>query len=476
MNTGTRGSFIAGATRKRARSWLVVAQTVALAGIVAGSLAVPGEASADSGALTQLPGVEGCISDDGSSACSDARVLNSPLAMHVGPDGRQVYVGLPSDRGLAVLARDRATGALEQLPGRDGCITEFGNGGECTAGRGIRTVFDMAFSPDGRFAYAASQFSDAVAAFARNKQTGALKQLPGFDGCVSETGSEGCANGRGLLTTQSVAVSPDGKNLYAASGGSGAIAVFDRDKTTGALTQLPGLQGCISEDGTGGECTDGRGLKYAASVTVSPDGKHVYVASVSHAVAIFARDRATGALTQLPGAAGCLRDARIADLECAPVREVGYAASLLVSEDGRYAYVGGTGNAIAVFSRDRASGELTQLPGTLGCVTSTGNGDCTYASMLFTVIGTALSPNGRQLYVTGAAANAITILERDPATGVLSQLPGLQGCVGLWGNDGLCREGRGIKYPMRVDVSPDGRHVYAGSMQSKAVAVFQRER
>lgn len=61
---------------------------------------------------------------------------------------------------------------------------------------------------------------------------------------------------------------------------------------SGELTQLPGTDGCVSETGTGGECADGRALQDAHSVVVSRDGKNVYATSiVSDAVAIFSREK-----------------------------------------------------------------------------------------------------------------------------------------------------------------------------------------
>ncbi len=60
---------------------------------------------------------------------------------------------------------------------------------------------------------------------------------------------------------------------------------------SGALTQLAGTDGCVSETGTGGVCADGKALDGAISVAVSRDGKHVYVASsISDAVAVFSRN------------------------------------------------------------------------------------------------------------------------------------------------------------------------------------------
>ncbi|TFG69797.1 MAG: hypothetical protein E4H22_06440, partial [Solirubrobacterales bacterium] len=129
--------------------------------------------------------------------------------------------------------------------------------------------------------------------------TGDLTQKPGTDACISETGTGGlCADGPALTGAQSVAVSPDGTSAYVASQFSDAVAVFDRDTTTGDLTQKPGTAGCISETGTGGACTDGVALDGAFSVAVPGDGKSAYVASVfSNAVAVFDRNPTTGALT-----------------------------------------------------------------------------------------------------------------------------------------------------------------------------------
>ncbi len=124
---------------------------------------------------------------------------------------------------------------------------------------------------------------------------GELTQLLGFDGCIAEVGGATCTDGRALgdpLGSGAVTISPDGKHVYVASLIGDAVAVFTRNKTTGALTQLPGTDGCISETGSGGVCTDGKALSDVVSVVVSKDGKHVYVASTgSDAVAAFAREK-----------------------------------------------------------------------------------------------------------------------------------------------------------------------------------------
>ena len=100
--------------------------------------------------------------------------------------------------------------------------------------------------------------------------------------------------GKALDGAYSVTVSPDGKSAYVASVFSDAVAVFDRDTTTGKLTQKADPDGCITNVATTG-CTTGKALDGATSVTVSPDGKSAYVASFSSdAVAVFDRDTTTG--------------------------------------------------------------------------------------------------------------------------------------------------------------------------------------
>lgn len=119
-----------------------------------------------------------------------------------------------------------------------------------------------------------------------------LVQLPDLAGCVSESGAGGaCTVGVVLVGALSPAVSPDGRSVYVASTLSDAVAVFDRDAATGALTQKAGTAGCVSETGGDGACTEGVALDGPFSVAVSPDGRRVYLASaLAGAVAVFTRD------------------------------------------------------------------------------------------------------------------------------------------------------------------------------------------
>ncbi len=79
------------------------------------------------------------------------------------------------------------------------------------------------------------------------------------------------------------------------------------------ITKLEGTAGCVADTASplsGSACTQARALKDVTDVAISPDGKFAYSASfTSSAVNAFSRNPQTGALRQLPGAAGCIVDA-----------------------------------------------------------------------------------------------------------------------------------------------------------------------
>jgi sugar lactone lactonase YvrE len=153
----------------------------------------------------------------------------------------------------------------------------------------------VAVSPDGKSVYAAG--GPGVVRFNRNTTTGAITQPAGTAGCIVEYGNvPSCADGNSLLDSNGLAVSPDGKTIYSASRSIDAVARLNRNTTTGAITQPAGTAGgCVSEDGSGGTlgpCANGHGLYGTTGVAVSPDGKNVYVTSYGSSNAVVRFNRA----------------------------------------------------------------------------------------------------------------------------------------------------------------------------------------
>src|SRR5690349_493870 len=81
---------------------------------------------------------------------------------------------------------------------------------------------------------------------------GVLAQLAAPFGCTldqNQAPTPSCINGaRGMEFPSALALSPDGFNVYVVSPGSNAIAIFDRDPTTGELFQKDGAAGCIVDE------------------------------------------------------------------------------------------------------------------------------------------------------------------------------------------------------------------------------------
>ena len=56
-----------------------------------------------------------------------------------------------------------------------------------------------------------------------------------------------------------------------------AVAVFDRATRTGALRQKAGRNGCLGGPDTPERCHTARGLGAPLELTISPDGRNLYV-------------------------------------------------------------------------------------------------------------------------------------------------------------------------------------------------------
>lgn len=487
----------------------------AILGVAACALAgasVADAAAAPFGALSQLPGTAGCISADGASergpsTCAVGRGLDGVESVTVSADGRFVYAASYKsghEAGLSVFARDPLTGALSQLAGTAGCLTADGaslaGAGTCAVARGFEEPgdgHDVAITPDGRFLYLAAQNNftpgTSILIFARNPATGALAQLPGTEGCISRLGFSGQCTVNALLDgAAGLTLSSDGRFLYATGDGNatgpGRVLAFSVNAASGALTQIQ----CLAQGAVAG-CSEGRVLGDEKALTISADGTHAYGADYAFGLSIFDRDPATGLLTQKPGTAGCVTGTGLEEAKkvtCAAGRVLAGSYQPVLSADGRFLYsFGSNQHGLAVFAV-AADGTLSQLPGTAGCITTTGldgaepPAACGTSRDTESLYATAISPDGLSLYEANDETEPGGLAVFSLAGDAPVQLTGIAGCLTVNGAigsmPGVCTSATGIGDAYAAQVSPDGANLYLasyelGKSKEGAIAVFSRE-
>jgi DNA-binding beta-propeller fold protein YncE len=330
-----------------------------------------------------------------------------------------------------------------------GCIANNGRNG-CKAAKhnSLAGAISTAVSPDGKSVYVGS--FESITRFKRGPG-GALT----YAGCIGNDRVDGCKDlGESPLGgVYAMAVSPDGRSLYALSAFGSAVMRFDR-APSGALT----YRGCFSNSGKG-DCRRAkhRSLGYGFSVGVSPDGKSVYVTSAAAGAVTRFKRGPHGALTY----AGCVanRGAR----GCKPARHdsLDGAASVAVSPDGSAVYVGAE-DGVTRFKRE-PHGVLKERE----CISGTGDGGCKRAAhdSLRDAYGIAVSPDGGSIYASSYEADAISRFKRR-ASGALSY----RGCTADQGAHG-CKKAphRSLNGAVGVAVSGDGRSVYAAGYSADSI-------
>jgi DNA-binding beta-propeller fold protein YncE len=430
-------------------------RAIVMLAVCLGCLASVGSAAAAVGDLTPV----GCIGNSGTGppSCIGTVGLDGASSVAVSRDGQNVYATGFNSQALVVFGR-AANGDLTPA----GCIGNSGTGPpSCIGTVGLDGASSVAVSPDGQNVYATGFNSQALVVFGR-AANGDLTPA----GCIgnSGTGPPSCIGTDGLDGANSVAVSPDGQSVYVASPSSGALVVFRR-AANGDLTPA----GCIGNSGTGPpSCIGTVGLGGVNSVAVSPDGQNVYATGFdSEALVVFGR-AANGDLTP----AGCIGNSGTGPPSCIGTDGLYGATSVAVSPDGKSVYVASANSGALVVFRRAANGDLTPA----GCIGNSGTGppSCIGTVGLGGARSVAVSPDGANVYVASATSEALVVFQR-AANGDLTPAgcignsanlpdPGPPSCIGTDGLDGA----------NSVAVSPDGESVYVASSNSDALVVFRR--
>jgi 6-phosphogluconolactonase (cycloisomerase 2 family) len=280
--------------------------------------------------------------------------------------------------------------------------------------------FFMAISPDGKSLYAGTHGNNSIDVFSRNLTTGVLTFVE----------TEGPVNG----PPRAIAVHPSGTHVYVIpQSTSTQIVDFSRNTATGELTFVQDWNDPPAPPP----------LPTAESLTVSPDGAHLYFAD-------FGASRIRGFRLDPDGALTFSHIIPYAVDGQNGVDGIDGVTSVAISPDGKFVYATGFNeDAIAVFSRDIESGILTfveaKFDGIDGLIGMAGPAEVT------------VSPDGKNVYVSGTFFDALVVFTRNQATGTLTYVQTADGGAGEY-----------------LTVSPDGRNVYVARPAGGAINVFGR--
>jgi DNA-binding beta-propeller fold protein YncE len=241
----------------------------AAAGVVF-ALALVGVSFAGRGQLT----FTGCVANGGAHGCvaPPTDSLADTYSVAVSPDGTSVYAASFTGRDIAIFDR-RADGTLSYRS----CIGDPSSS-SCppTPAGSLSRVIALAVSPDGSSLYATTEGDpDATITSFHRGADGSL----GFQDCLANGGAYGCRDpGPDLLGgLHGIAVSPGADTVYVASGYESAVVAFART-SDGRLT----LSDCVADRGRFGcDAPRHRSLESPFGVAISPDGRSVYVGSLS---------------------------------------------------------------------------------------------------------------------------------------------------------------------------------------------------
>ena len=312
---------------------------------------------------------------------------NGPYGLAISPDGKHVYTADDGDSIVTVFGRNQAGNLFFQ----DAVVDGSGGANEL---RGARMLL---VSPDGKNVYVSAYNDNAITAFARNAENGVLT----FLNRVKEGDSYGlcafppCPTLNALDGVYGLAISPDGRFIYASSTADHAISVFNRDQITGGI-QLGIFNYPVQVYQNPPE------LVGAYGITLSPDGTQLYATGyASNTLLVFNRNGVNGTLSFVEA----YSKAQIAGLEG--------VFRVTTSSDGAYVYTASYDtDSVTAFKRNPASGKLTHIATYTNGLDGVDGIDATTA--------VAISPDGTYLFATGFNSGAVAVFQRDITNGLLT--------------------------------------------------------
>lgn len=285
------------------------------------------------------------------SAGDQAPAYQNATGFAATPEGRTVYVARAQDDAIDVGSTDYFFDS-HVLLGAEATVVDGGDDGFGNIVSGILGVTRVAVSPDGRFLYASGTAGNSIAVFERTI-SGGFEYLT-----FVESHFDGVDGVNDMNEPRGIAVSPDGRHVYVAAHGSHAVTFFARDTNTGSLAYV--------------------GSEYSPApreVVVSPDGLNVYVTEDStSSLDVFERSSFDGLLFFAEEHLGLTG-----------------AGPLAITSDGQQLYVGGTGGPTpTVFTRTMPFGLLSFVEVEPDPFPALGSGS---------VGGLSMSPDDEHLYV-----------------------------------------------------------------------------
>lgn len=253
----------------------------------------------------------------------------APSALAISPDTKHLYVANSGPDTVSAFNIE-AAGTLTLTPPTAGNTNPVTVNGADPA--------SVAIVQGGKFLYVANRGSNDVTAFSIGA-TGLLSRIAPSAMNVNPISTGG-------TVPKDMAISPNGSFLYVANSGSDNLTVFQIG-ANGLLTLVPPAGSNTNPVSTGGTTPN--------ALMISLDGRFLYAANGGGNVSAFTIG-GDGLLTLVPSSAGNLN----------PVSAGTTPVALTISPDGRFLYVANQGGRVSAYTINTETGLLVPLTALVG--------------------------------------------------------------------------------------------------------------